>query len=55
MMVISLGIALELDFTDTADAVYIFDYVYIVRSDKLCTVAPVSLVTVVFLGGCGKR
>ncbi len=49
-----LGIALELDFTDTADAVYIFDYVYIVRSDKLCAVAPVSLVTVVFLGVVGS-
>ena len=41
-------IAFEFDVAGIADLVYFGDRVTVVRSDHLCTVVPVSLVTIVF-------
>ena len=41
-------IAFELDVAGIADLVYFGDRVTVVRSDHLCAVVPVSLVTIVF-------
>ncbi len=44
------GIALELDVGHVGDAVHMVDYVHVVRCDNLGAVAPISLISVVFLG-----
>ena len=43
-------VALEADFRNTLYTVHMIDDVDIMRSYNLCAVAPVSLITIIFLG-----